>query len=194
MFRAAAGPMYDWLKTQRDMSDCGQGSPVQHLARCNYLSDRLIAVHANYLDIDDIQLLARHGVHVVHCPRSHAYFGHKPFAYGALAAAGINISLGTDSLASVKKERNRPLELDLFAEMCAFAAEYPEASPAQIARMVTINPAHALGRPGELGELSPNALADMIAIAYTGSIDDACDALFESKPKIVATMINGVMV
>jgi cytosine/adenosine deaminase-related metal-dependent hydrolase len=185
--------MYDWLKVQRDMSDCGQGSPVQHLDRCGYLSDRLMAVHANYLGEGDAERLAQHGVHVVHCPRSHAYFGHKPFPYDLLAGVGVNICLGTDSLASVKKERNRPLELDMFAEMRAFALTFSQVPPETIVRMVTINPARALGRPDELGRLAPNALADMIAIAYPGSVKDAASALFEPKPRIVATMINGAL-
>ena len=193
MFRAASGPMYDWLKTQREMGDCGQGSPIQHLERCGYLSDRLMAVHANYLDKGDAEALGQRGVHVVHCPRSHAYFGHKPFAYNTLARARVNLCLGTDSLASVKKERNRPPELDMFAEMRAFATAFPQIAPADIARMVTADPARALGRAGELGQLSPNALADMIAIAYSGSLKDVCSALLEAKPKIVATMINGVI-
>lgn len=191
MFRHASGAMYEWLKTQRDMSDCGAGSPVQHLERCGCLSERLIAVHANYLDKGDAELLARRGVHVAHCPRSHGYFGHAPFPFDALSAAGANICLATDSLASVKRERGRPLELSLFAEMRAFAAAFPSVPPETIARMVTTNPAHAIGRPGELGQLSPNALADMIALQYTGPLEAACSALLQPKPKIIATMIGG---
>ena len=191
MFRNASGAMHDWLKTQRDMSDCGKGSPVQHLERCDYLSERLIAVHANYLDKDDAELLARRGVHVVHCPRSHAYFGHAPFPYEALSAASANICLGTDSLATVRKERNRPVELDLFAEIRAFAAKYPDVSPEAILRMVTSHPARALGRAGELGQLAPNTLADMIALEYSGSMQDACAALLQPKPKLLAAIIDG---
>jgi cytosine/adenosine deaminase-related metal-dependent hydrolase len=193
MFRNASGAMYEWLKTQRDMSDCGKSSPVQHLERCGYLSKRLIAVHANYLDEGDADLLARRGVHVAHCPRSHEYFGHAQFPFDVLSKAGVNICLGTDSLASVKKERGRALELDLFAEMRGFAAAFPSAPPENILRMVTMNAARALMRSGELGQLSPNAFADMIALEYTGSIEDARSALLQSKPRLVATMINGTL-
>jgi aminodeoxyfutalosine deaminase len=191
MFREASGPMYDWLKTQRDMSDCGKGSPVQHLEQSGYLSERLIAAHANYLDEGDAELLAQRGVHLVHCPRSHAYFGHAPFPYDSLSKAGVNICLGTDSLATVKKERNRPLELNMFAELRAFAAAHPDVSPETILRMVTINPARALGRAADLGQLSPNARADTIALKYTGSLNDACSALLQPKPHLLATIING---
>ena len=194
MFRKGSGAMYEWLKTQRDMSDCGKRSPVQHLEECGYLSSRLLAVHANYLDKGDAELLARRGVHVVHCPRSHAYFRNAPFPYDTLVKAGVNICLATDSLASVKKERGRPLELDLFAEMRAFAAAYPDVAPDAILRMVTVNPAHAIGRGNELGRLSPEAFADLIAVEYAGPIAGASAALLAPKLKIVTTVINGVAV
>ena len=191
MFHEASGPMYNWLKTQRDMSDCGKGSPVQHLERCGYLSERLIAAHANYLEEGDPELLAQRGVHVVHCPRSHAYFGHAPFPYESLSKAGVNICLGTDSLATVKKERGRAPELNMFAEMRSFAAANPNVPSETIVRMVTVNPARALVRPADLGQLSPNARADMIALKYTGSLNDAWSALLQPKPQLLATIING---
>ena len=192
MFRHASGAMYDWLKAQRDMSDCGRLSPVQHLEECGYLSDRLIAVHANYLEKGDADLLASRGVHLVHCPRSHAYFRHAPFSYDVFSRAGVNVCLGTDSLASVKRTRE-PLELNLFAEMRAFASAHPDVSPETILQMVTLNPARALGQTAGLGQLSHNALADMIAIEHTGSVADAPAALLERNPKLIKTIINGIV-
>jgi len=80
MFTHARGPMFDWLKrNERDMTDCGLGSPVQHLERNGCLADNLIAVHVNYLASGDAALLAQRGVSVVHCPRSHAFFQHRRF-------------------------------------------------------------------------------------------------------------------
>src|SRR2546430_501608 len=80
MFTRARGPMFDWLKrNERDMSDCGLGSPVQRLEDNGYLADNLLAAHANYLAPGDAASLARCGVSVVHCPRSHAFFRHEPF-------------------------------------------------------------------------------------------------------------------
>ncbi len=104
MFMYQRGPMFDWLRSQRDMSDCGLGSPVQHLNRCGLLSHRTLAVHANYLWDNDAELLAQKGVAVVHCPRSHAYFGHQRFPRRDLVRAGVPIGLGTDSLASVRTQ------------------------------------------------------------------------------------------
>lgn len=193
MFRHASGAMYEWLKTQRDMSDCGHKSPIQHLDQCGYLSTRLIAVHANYLEAGDVARLASRGVHVVHCPQSHLYFGHAPFPYDPLARAGVNICLGTDSLASVKKNARQAPELSLFAEMHAFASAHPGVPPTTIVQMVTLNAARALGRASDLGQLAPNALADMIALEYSGPVDDGPAALFEHRPKLLTTIINGIV-
>ena len=49
MFMHARGEMFDWLQRNvRDMSDCGLGSPVEHLARNRVLGENLLAIHANY--------------------------------------------------------------------------------------------------------------------------------------------------
>ncbi len=102
MFLHGEGEMHDWMKrNERNNSDCGLGSPVQHLDRCGALTPSLLAIHANYLAPGDAELLGRCGTHVVHCPRSHEYFRHQAFPFEALSAAGVNISIATDSLASV---------------------------------------------------------------------------------------------
>ena len=191
MFLYRHGALYDWLKSQRDMSDCGLGSPVRHLERCGYLDENLLAAHVNYLWRDDAATLGGNRVSVVHCPRSHAYFRHLHFPREALAAAGVNLCLGTDSLTSVRTTRGEPVELNLFAEMKTFAAKYPDVPPATILQMATINGAQALGRRGELGELSPNALADLIAIPFTGKSSDAHDAVVHHTGAVAASMIDG---
>lgn len=191
MFTAATGPMYQWLKLQRDVSDCGQGTPVQWLARGGYLGPDLLAVHCNYLGPDDPALLARYGVNVVHCPRSHAYFGHAPFPWRRLAKAGVNVCLGTDSLASVIVRPGTPVELDLFAEMQALAAAEPELAPERILQMATVNAARALGRAGQLGQLTAGAWADLIAVPFTGSARQAAEALVHHTGPVLASQIAG---
>ena len=65
------------------------------------MDERWILAHLNELTEADFGLLARaKGFHIAHCPRSHTFFGHTPFAWRRLRALGLNICLGTDSLAS----------------------------------------------------------------------------------------------
>jgi aminodeoxyfutalosine deaminase len=191
MFTAGSGPMFDWLNGQRDMTDCGSGSPVRCADRHGLLSENLLAVHVNYLAEGDAALLARSGTSVVHCPRSHAYFGHEPFPRKKLEAAGVNICLGTDSLASVQMRGREPAELNMPAEMQALAGRDPSLSPKAIVRMATINTAWALGLRGRLGELSPNALADLVAIPSAGNARKAYDQILQQNGPASAVMIGG---
>ena len=191
MFMYRQGAMFDWLKGQRDMTDCGHGSPVQHLERCGCLDENLLAAHVNYLWRHDAGVLGRNRVSVVHCPHSHDYFHHLRFPREELEGAGVNLCLGTDSLATTRKERDQPLELNLFAEMQLLAAKSPELAPEKILRMATVNGAQALGRKGELGELSPNALADVIAIPFAGPEREVFEAIVHHTGGVAASMIGG---
>jgi aminodeoxyfutalosine deaminase len=193
MFVHGRGEMFDWLgRNGRDMSDCGQGTPVRHVERTGLLSENLLAIHVNYLGNGDAHLLGGRGVSVVHCPRSHDYFGHRRFPREELVAAGVNVCLGTDSLASVKKHRGRPVELSMLAEMRALAANAPDLSPETIVKMATLNGARALGMTGKTGELSDGALADVIAIPFAGKSNDAHDAIVHHADDVAASMIDGV--
>ncbi|HKS36797.1 MAG TPA: amidohydrolase family protein, partial [Verrucomicrobiae bacterium] len=192
MFVHGRGEMFDWLKrNEREMSDCGQGTPVQHLERTGLLGENLMAIHVNYLGAGDAQLLGGRGVSVVHCPRSHDYFGHRKFPREELVADGVNLCLGTDSLASVKKVRGRPVELSLPAEMRTLAANARDLSPETIVKMATLNGARALGMEGKIGALSEGAFADVIAIPFAGNPDDAHDAIVHHADDVAASMIDG---
>ncbi len=194
MFMYRQGAMFDWLKTQRDMSDCGHGSPVQHLERRGYLDENLLAAHVNYLWRHDAGVLGRNRVSVVHCPRSHDYFRHLRFPREDLEAAGVNVCLGTDSLATVRKQLDEPLALNLFAEMQMLATKSPDLAPEKILRMATVNGAQALGRKGEIGELSDGALADLIAIPFSGMEREVFETIVHHPGRVAASMIGGAWV
>ena len=229
MFMLGRGVMHDWLRrNDRDMGDCGGVSPVQMLEQAGLLGDRLLAIHANYLARGDAVRLGRNGVNVVHCPRSHAFFGHRRFPLEELAMAGVNISLGTDSLATLSppavpsyamnfivqelvahnvarhdpgpqpQRRRSPrgaeipgVELNLFVEMREFARAYPALAPEDIVRMVTVNPARALGRAGELGEVTPGAVADLAVLPFSGPAAAAYEACLMHEGAVAGVMIDG---
>jgi len=68
--------------------------------------------------------------------------------------AGVNLCLGTDSLATTRKIGKQKPELNMFEEMRLFAANDKTISPPEILRMATINGARALGLSSQVGELS----------------------------------------
>jgi aminodeoxyfutalosine deaminase len=192
MFVEARGDMFEWLRrSERNMSDCGLGSPIEHLQRNGVLGDNLLAVHVNYLAQNDAALLGRHKVSVVHCPRSHAYFSHDAFPLGQLTRAGVNVCLGTDSLASVLKRGRQKVELNFFEDVRVFAAANSAVSPKTIVGMATQNAARALGLEGEVGELAPHAFADLITLPFTGKTADVYEAIIGHQGHVTESMIDG---
>ena len=192
MYQHGRGKMYDWIaRSGRTMNDCGIGTPVEHLHRQGLLGPNFLAVHANYLTNWDIKLLATNQVSVVHCPGSHNYFRHQPFPYEALSAAGVNICLGTDSLASSLKVNRKIPELNLFEEMRHFAKHHPTLAPEIMLRMATLNGARALGLSRLAGEIIPDAKADLISIPYSGSIEQSQDAVLNHPGPVSWSMIQG---
>lgn len=192
MFAYARGEMFDWLKKNgRDNSDCGIGTPLQHLERAGLVGDNLLAIHANYLDTGDYGLLASRKVSVVHCPRSHQYFQHRKFPLDRLLEAKINVCLGTDSLATTIKNDKEEINLDMFLEMQALARTNPEVQPQTILKMATTNGARALGMAGKIGELSGGAFADLVMLPFSGAISDAYSMVVNYSGKVSAAMIDG---
>ena len=192
MFAHRRGTLFEWLSTQRDVSECGLDSPVRYLARQGLLGPDFLAVHANYLAEGDAPLLGGHGASVVHCPRSHAFFRHERFPLETLLGEGVNVCLGTDSLASTTQRRREPLELDMFAEMRALAASTPELSAESILRLATVNGARALHREGQIGELAVGACADLIAIPWKGRKANAHEVVLSHQGDVTVSMIAGL--
>src|SRR5207247_2410817 len=84
--------------------------PMARMEALGVLGPRLIGVHCVHLEDREIELLARHGASVAHCPSSNLKLASGVARSADLLRAGVNLGLGTDGAAS----NNR---LDLFAEM-----------------------------------------------------------------------------
>jgi cytosine/adenosine deaminase-related metal-dependent hydrolase len=192
MFQHARGKMHAWLqRNERDNSDCGQGSPIAHLSHNKLLGENVLAIHVNCLARGDATLLAKTKTHVVHCPRSHHYFQHPKFERERLANAGVNLCLGTDSLATTRKDGKLVPELDLFAEMRSLADADKSISPEEILQMATVNGARALGLTGRIGELAKGTFADLIALPHPGKFSGAHDTVLAHAGNVAASMIDG---
>jgi len=178
MFRSAAGPMFEWLRSQRPTEDCGERSPIRLAHDYGVLGANCLVAHANYLGPGDAELLALTGTTVVHCPRSHEYFGHAAFPFEALRAAGVNVCLGTDSLASTLKKGAALPELSMWPEMRRFAEVRPGVAPREIFEMATRHAAKGIGRAGKVGEIKEDAEGDFVTLGYTGPVKEG--PVFES--------------
>lgn len=184
MFRDGAGAVFDFLQSiGRPIDDCGRETPVARFLGKRALSAQWIVAHLNELGPGDLNLLRdARKFHVAHCPRSHTFFGHADFAREKLENIGLNICLGTDSLASNS-------DLSLFAEMRELLKKDASASPRKALEMATVDGATALGQRGQLGSIKPGALADLIAVP--SRIADVFEEIITFTGEIPWMMLNG---
>lgn len=139
--------------------------PMARLDKLGLLGPGFTAIHAVHLEPVEIELLARQGCSVAHCPASNLKLASGIAPVARMLAAGINVGLGTDGAAS----NNR---LDVLAEMRLAAllgkaaAGDARALPAHAAlRMATINAAEALGLGNVIGSIEPGKSADLCAVS-----------------------------
>jgi cytosine/adenosine deaminase-related metal-dependent hydrolase len=153
------------------------------------LGGRVLAVHVNYPDDEDVAILAARGACVVHCPGSHRFFGHDPFPAEQLRDARVPICLGTDSLASNER-------LDMLGEIRTFLGAHPAFSAEEALRMATVVPARFLGLEERLGVLRPGAFADVIAVPTPRPCppDEACASVVGHDGEVCWVMIGGRVV
>jgi 5-methylthioadenosine/S-adenosylhomocysteine deaminase len=106
-----------------------------------------------------------------------------------LERAGVNICLGTDSMATVRKHAE--LVLDLFAEMRELVSHAPGLAPEQAMRMATVNGARALGCQGKAGALLVGGWADAVAVPFRGGIEEVAEAVVHHVGDVSASLIDG---
>ena len=138
--------------------------PLERLRRLGLVGPRLIAVHAVHLDEAEIDLLAREGASVAHCPSSNLKLASGIAPVARLRAKGVTVGLGTDSAAS----NNR---LDIMGEMRTAALLAKGASgdaravgAHEALRMATLDGARALGLEARIGSIVPGKMADLAAV------------------------------
>ena len=103
----------------------------------------------------------------------------------------MNLCLGTDSLATTRKDGKQKPQLDLFAEMQTLAAHDRKISPEEILQMATVNGARALGLAGKIGELAKKSFADLIALPCPARFKHLHETVIHHTGKVSACMIEG---
>ena len=191
MFLTGKGELYDFmLKLGRWMFDCAhQRTPFAHVAAHAQLNSRWLLAHMNELEDSDFTLLRSMAPEtrpsIVHCPGSHKYFRHRPFQLSRLLDEGVNVCLGTDSLASTDT-------LSMFDEMRTVAQRAPWLPPSEILKLATVNGARALGL--KAGEIRAGALADLIALPAPAPQKDVSTAVLANRDPITWMMLDGKVV
>jgi cytosine/adenosine deaminase-related metal-dependent hydrolase len=156
-----------------------QTSPVGYLDRLGFLDQHVLVVHGVHVDGDDLGILKKRRVSVCTCPRSNARIDTGGVApVPAILAAGLNVCIGTDSLASND-------DLDLWNEMRFLRKLHPRLSEATVLQMATLNGARALGFGEEIGSVDKGKKAALIRIIHGSPTTDPEALVLSSLPRRV---------
>ncbi|MCD6548032.1 MAG: amidohydrolase [Thermodesulfobacterium sp.] len=84
--------------------------PMEILKELGGINENLIAVHCVKLNLEEIELMAKHCAGIVHCPESNLKLGSGIAPLTEMLKAGVKLGLGTDGPASNN-------DFDMFSEM-----------------------------------------------------------------------------
>jgi cytosine/adenosine deaminase-related metal-dependent hydrolase len=163
--RAAGGFADGWRKRGIPLPPLPGRTPVEWLDLHGVLGARTLCIHVVHASDRDLDCLAKRRSAVAHCPRSNARHRHGTAPLGAMLDRGLQVGVGTDSVASVSP-------LDLLAEARA-AQAIAGLTAEQALRLVTVDAARALGLEGEIGTLAPGKWGDVTVLALPGVVDAA---------------------
>jgi cytosine/adenosine deaminase-related metal-dependent hydrolase len=186
------GTLHTWMSRLRilpaDWRPAGV-RPIRMLADAGFFSGPVLVAHANYLTDDDIAVLAASGSSVAFCPRSHAFFQgidltprdisrstlskHADHPWRRLLAAGVNVCLGTDSLASSPSLSVLDEARFLFAQ--------GGAEPQVLLEMATRRGARALGLETEIGDLRAGLRPEFCAVAVPARGGEPLEAVLAGR-------------
>jgi 5-methylthioadenosine/S-adenosylhomocysteine deaminase len=175
-------------------------STVRHLGRTGVLDTRPLLAHCVRVDDADVQLMKERGASVAHCPKSNAKLGHGRAPLAKMLGAGVNVGLGSDSVAS-----NNTCDL---LEEARFAVLGSRAAPDALEggrmveardalRMMTLGGARALKLEGVAGALEEGREADLAAVRLdsahqTPAYEPASALVFSSSARdVLLTVVAG---
>jgi len=139
-----------------------QKSPVQHLENQAILDSHTLLVHLLHFDHRDLAIIKNHKCPICICPRSNQNLHQRLADVQQLIQAGLTVSLGTDSLASVDS-------LSIWDEMAYLWEMCPELAPEEILTMATASGAHALGIANQLGKLAEGLRGIFLYVPVEGN-------------------------
>jgi 5-methylthioadenosine/S-adenosylhomocysteine deaminase len=139
---------------------------IEMFEEIGFFEGPTIAAHVVWPTEQEIPILARREVGVIHNPTSNMKIASGIAPVSDMLEAGVRVGLGTDGAASNN-------DLDMWEEMRLAALLQkvdrmdPQALPATtVLRMATIGGATAIGLGNTVGSLEPGKRADIIQVAF----------------------------
>jgi cytosine/adenosine deaminase-related metal-dependent hydrolase len=162
-----AGAFADGLRARGIVVEPRGSSPVSLLSRLGVLGARPLLIHCVRVDAADIATIAAARCPVVHCPISNAKLGHGIAPLIEMLDSGVEVALGSDSVAS----NNR---MDILEEargallmQRARLGTHEGLTAHDVLELATIGGACALGLGDAIGSLEIGKAADLAAFPLT---------------------------
>ena len=160
-------------------------SPVSYAHRLGLLEAGALLVHVNYASDDDLDLLARFDCSIAFCPRSHHFFGHQPHRFRDMLRRGINVCVGTDSLASNDS-------LSVLDELRFLYGRELSITPHELLHLGTLPGAKALGLDRICGSLTPGKSADFVVLPLESvATRDPAEDVLSAQSRPLAVYLHG---
>jgi len=172
--------------------------PIHYIETLGWVGEDVWHAHVVYANAPEIELLARTGTGVAHCPSSNMRLGSGIAPVKAMRRAGVPVGLGVDGSAS--NDSSHLLAEARQALLLQRVTGDPAALSAwDVLEMATLGGARVLGRD-DIGALAPGMAADFIGfrldrLAYAGALHDPIAALVFCMPQNVdLSVVNGRVV
>lgn len=140
-------------------------TPVRLLSREHLLDDGLVAIHAVWVDDEELDLVAGSGAGIVHCPGANAFLGDGIARLDAMLARGIPVALGPDG--GCANNRQSVLDEMRLASLLVKARRTDGSAldAATAFSLGTTAGARLLRQP--VGAIEPGRAADLVALDLT---------------------------
>src|SRR5712671_315850 len=184
-------------ETKREVDDSIKAkgaSPIDYLNRIGFLGDRVIAAHVVWPSEEELALLKRLGVGIVHNPQSNMKLASGVAPVPVMLKADLPVGLGTDGAAS-NNDLNLWEEMDTAAKLHKLISKDPKVvNAAEAFEMATIRGARALHLEKEIGSLEKGKRADLVIVNLddlnqTPSYNIYSDLVYATKAGDVQTVI-----
>src|SRR6266446_6826980 len=190
-------------ETKREIDDSIKAhgaSPIDYLARIGFLSNKVIAAHVVWPSEEELGILQKVGVGVVHNPQSNMKLASGVAPVPEMLKRRLLVGLGTDGAAS-NNDLNMWEEMDTAAKLHKVFSGDPKVLSAEEAfELVTIRGAQALHLEAEIGSIEKGKRADLV-IVERDSLNQIplynvySDLVYATKANDVETVIiNGRIV
>lgn len=171
-------------------------TPAEYLRDNDWLGPDVVGAHWTFCTDDDIDLLARHGVHMAHCPANSSRRGPHQAPIGRILDAGVNVALGTDNMT---EDMFQALKIGIIIHRGGHGGGVSP-TPREMLDGATVNGAKALGREADLGSIEAGKKADLVVLdlnrAHLRPIIDLVSSLvhYGHPGAVDAVMVDGTFV